>query len=48
MCQNLQQDCRCSELGSAHRMGKVKDMRENEHGQYTELTDEKEVIRVSA
>ena len=29
-------------------MGKVKDMRENEHGQYTELTDEKEVIRVSA
>ncbi|KAF8517805.1 thioredoxin-like protein [Gautieria morchelliformis] len=29
-------------------MGKVRDMRENEHGIYTEILDEKEVIRVSA
>ena len=30
------------------RMGKIRDMREGEHGRYTEISDEKEVIRVSA
>lgn len=29
-------------------MERVKEMRENEHGRYTEVTDEKEVVRVSA
>jgi hypothetical protein len=37
-----------SEPVFSHRMGKVRDMRENEHGRYTEILDEKEVIRVSA
>lgn len=30
------------------RMESVKQMKENEHGKYTEITDEKEVVRVSA
>jgi hypothetical protein len=30
------------------RMEKVRNMRESEHGRYTEITDEKEVIRTSA
>jgi hypothetical protein len=29
-------------------MEKMKEMRENEHGRYTEIMDEKEVVRVSA
>jgi hypothetical protein len=29
-------------------MERVKDMRDNEHGQFTEIMDEKEVVRVSA
>ncbi|KAF9464434.1 GTPase inhibitor, partial [Collybia nuda] len=29
-------------------MERVKNMKDNEHGQYTEITDEKEVVRVSA
>ena len=30
------------------RISRVKDMREMEHGRYTEITDEKEVIKASA
>lgn len=30
------------------RMENLKQMKENEHGKYTEITDEKEVVRVSA
>ena len=30
------------------RMENVKQMKENEHGKYTEITDEKEVVGVSA
>jgi hypothetical protein len=33
---------------SPDRMTKIRDQRENDHGQYTEILDEKEVIRVSA
>lgn len=29
-------------------MERVKEMQQNEHGRYTEITDEKEVVRVSA
>lgn len=29
-------------------MMKIRDQRENDHGRYTEIFDEKEVIRVSA
>ena len=29
-------------------MNKLKDMREKEHGQLTEILDEKEAIRISA
>jgi len=29
-------------------MEKVKDMREKEHGKYTEVTNEKEVIKICA
>jgi len=29
-------------------MARMKQMKENEHGSYTEITDEKEVVRVSA
>jgi len=29
-------------------MNKVKDMRQNEYGSYTEIMDEKEVIRTTA
>ncbi|KIJ56693.1 hypothetical protein M422DRAFT_57358 [Sphaerobolus stellatus SS14] len=29
-------------------MQKVKDMRENEHGKYTEVADEKEVVKICA
>jgi len=29
-------------------MGRMQEMRENEHGKYMEIMDEKEVIRVSA
>ena len=29
-------------------MMKIRDQRENDHGQYTEIFDEKEVVRVSA
>jgi hypothetical protein len=31
-----------------HRMESIKQMREDMHGKYTELTDEKEIIRTSA
>ena len=31
-----------------NRMMKIRDQRENDHGRYTEIFDEKEVIRVSA
>jgi hypothetical protein len=29
-------------------MERAKEMRENQHGRYTEITDEKEVVRASA
>lgn len=29
-------------------MSKAKDMRESEHGRYTEITDEKQVVQTSA
>ncbi len=29
-------------------MDRLRDMRENEHGRYTEVSDEKEVIRITA
>lgn len=37
-----------AELRFSYRMDKIRDMRENEHGKYTEISEEKEVIRVSA
>lgn len=31
-----------------HRLEVMKEMQQNSHGSYTEITDEKEVMRVSA
>jgi hypothetical protein len=35
-------------LNSTSRMEEMKEMKQNKHGQYSEITDEKEVVRVSA